>query len=540
MKLGRVVADCGGEVIHDRSVAGGPPGAIWSDREISGIAYDSRKVEKDTLFVAVAGECADGHAFIEDALAKGAAVVIGERTGQRTAAHPPLAKGGRGRGDVLRPVFILVQDSRKALACVSNNFYERPSEDATVIGVTGTNGKTTTTYLLKSILEAAGEKVGIIGTIRYLIGKDEYPAFHTTPEAPEFQGLLRRMVSAGCSSVVAEVSSHALSLKRADFTRFACAVFTNLTRDHLDFHGTMEQYFDAKKRLFTGLLPENGIAVINRDDAWGRKLLPEMADRKIITYGIDSDADVRATAIGSSFSGLSFTLEIKDGSPVTIDSPFLGRANVYNVLAAAAAAAALNISGEAIVRGVASARAVEGRMEKIEAGQRFLCIVDYAHTPDALERLIVTAREIVAESSTQHSALSAQQRPKVITVFGCGGNRDRGKRPLMGEIASRLSDAVYITSDNPRNEDPLEIIKEIKSGIINDNCFIVPDRREAIAAAIENASAGDIVILAGKGHEEYQEIGGKRSRFSDREVAREAILKKLGEQKDPGSTKDHA
>jgi UDP-N-acetylmuramoyl-L-alanyl-D-glutamate--2,6-diaminopimelate ligase len=295
----------------------------------------------------------------------------------------------------------------------------------------------------------------------------------------------------------------------------------------------MEQYFDAKKRLFTELLPESGVAVINGDDAWGKRLLPEMADRRTITYGIDSDADIRATGISSSFSGSSFVLEIRDGTRLTINSPFIGRANVYNVLAAAAAAVALDISGESIVQGVAAVRAVEGRMEKVEAGQRFLCIVDYAHTPDALERLILTAREIGAENRTQ-------QRPKVITVFGCGGNRDRGKRPVMGEIASRLSDRVFITSDNPRNEDPLEIIKEIKSGIINDNYFVVPDRREAIAAAIENASDSDIVLLAGKGHEEYQETGGRRERFSDGEVAKEAILKRLGKKRDPGFTNDHA
>ncbi len=519
MKLGRVVADCEGEMIHDGSAVRGLPGAVWSEREISGITYDSRKVGKDALFVAVAGEYVDGHDFIEDALAKGAVAVIGEKTPVHSSPQECF--------------FLKVQDSREALACVSNNFYERPSEDATVIGVTGTNGKTTTTYLLKSILEAAGEKVGIIGTIRYLIGESEYPALHTTPEAPEFQALLRRMVSAGCSSVVTEVSSHALFQKRADFTRFRCAVFTNLTRDHLDFHHTMEQYFDAKKRLFTELLPESGVAVINGDDAWGKRLLPEMADRRTITYGIDSDADIRATGISSSFSGSSFVLEMRDGTRLTINSPFIGRANVYNVLAAAAAAVALDISGESIVQGVAAVRAVEGRMEKVEAGQRFLCIVDYAHTPDALERLILTAREIGAENRTQ-------QRPKVITVFGCGGNRDRGKRPVMGEIASRLSDRVFITSDNPRNEDPLEIIKEIKSGIINDNYFVVPDRREAIAAAIENASDSDIVLLAGKGHEEYQETGGRRERFSDGEVAKEAILKRLGKKRDPGFTNDHA
>jgi len=278
--------------------------------------------------------------------------------------------------------------------------------------------------------------------------------------------------------------------------------------------------------------------VINKDDAWGRRLLPETGRRRTITYAIDSDADVMATGIGSRFSGSSFALKMKDGKLLTIESPFIGRANVYNVLAAAAAAVALDVPGGAIVQGVAAARAVEGRLERVEEGQGFLCIVDYAHTPDALERLILTAREIIGETAPSHPSLGkggqgevVRSTPRIITVFGCGGNRDRGKRPVMGEIAGRLSDEVFITSDNPRNEDPREIIKEIKSGIINDHYFILPDRREAISAAIERASDGDIVILAGKGHEEYQEIRGTRFRFSDREVAREAILKKLGHKK---------
>ncbi|HAM51811.1 MAG TPA: UDP-N-acetylmuramoyl-L-alanyl-D-glutamate--2,6-diaminopimelate ligase [Nitrospiraceae bacterium] len=469
------------------------------DTEISEIAYDSRKATKNTLFVAIKGESLDGHDFIRDAVKRGAIAVVTEY--------------GHREGESA-PVSIRVQDSRDALACLSRNFYQRPSESIPVIGVTGTNGKTTTTYLIKSILEAWGKNVGLIGTIRYLINDAEYPALHTTPESLEFQGLLRNMVESGCTYVVTEVSSHALSQKRVDYTRFKSAVFTNLTRDHLDFHGTMQRYYDAKKRLFTELL--SGTAVINADDAWGRKLMREMKS-DVFTYGVFSEADIVAQDIELTFSGVSFLLLQRAGQVTKIASPLIGMANVYNILAATAAALVLGVPTDVIQEGMRKISPIEGRLEKIDEGQGFTCIVDYAHTPDALERLISAVREIT----------NKERHARIITVFGCGGNRDRGKRPVMGEIATRLSDSVYITSDNPRKEDPLEIIREIESGIIKDNYLIVPDRKDAINMAVDKARHGDVVIIAGKGHEDYQEIRERRYPFNDREVAGGAIRKRL-------------
>ncbi|MGD0885705.1 MAG: UDP-N-acetylmuramoyl-L-alanyl-D-glutamate--2,6-diaminopimelate ligase [Thermodesulfovibrionales bacterium] len=499
MRLGEILSECAYESVRDDTLAATDGASGIFDAEISSVAYDSRKAMKNTLFVAIRGESLDGHDFIRDAVRRGATAVV--------------AENGHGEGRSV-PVWIRVQDSRDALACISNNFFQRPSECIPLIGVTGTNGKTTTTYLIKSILEAWGKDVGLIGTIRYLIKDAEYPAFHTTPESLEFQGLLRKMVESGCAYVVTEVSSHALSQKRVDYTRFKSAVFTNLTRDHLDFHGTMERYYDAKKRLFTEFL--SGTAVINADDAWGERLMREIKN-DVFTYGIVSGADIVAKDIAVTFSGVSFLLRQREGKAVEIDSPLIGVTNVYNILAAAAAALVLGVPMNVIRQGIRKISPIEGRLEKIDEGQSFSCLVDYAHTPDALERLISTVREITA----------GERRTRIITVFGCGGNRDRGKRPVMGEIAARLSDAVLITSDNPRKEDPLEIIREIESGIIKDNYVIVPDRKDAITMAVDKAGDGDVVIIAGKGHEEYQEIGEKKYQFSDRLVASEAIRKRL-------------
>lgn len=515
MKLREVIANCRYEI-----VTGNPTGAqnvkdlsMALDAEITGIAYDSRKVVEGNIFVAIRGENFDGHAFINDAIKRGAVAVVHDKDGNGLRA-----KGDRLKGRIPFPVFIRVGDSREALACISNNFYERPSEDLSVIGVTGTNGKTTTTYVIKSILEAWDKETGLIGTINYLVKDRLYPAFHTTPESLEFQALLREMAISGCSHVVTEVSSHSLSQKRVDYTNFSIAVFTNLTRDHLDFHRTMENYYNAKKRLFSDLLSDAGIAVINSDDEWGRRLIEEIkgeSDCALVTYGADVQADVMAVDIVNSSSGVSFTL-MHRGASCRVDSPLLGSVNVYNILAASAVAVSMDIPYYAIKEGIRNIRPIRGRLERIDEGQGFLCIVDYAHTPDALERLILTARGFVEKKSVG-------ARPRVITVFGCGGDRDRGKRPLMGEIASRLSDYVIITSDNPRSEDPLRIMEEIESGIRGKNYLTVPDRREAIAIAVERAEAGDIVLIAGKGHEDYQEIAGTRYRFSDGDAAREAI-----------------
>lgn len=478
------------------------------DTEISGIAYDSRKVVRNGIFVAIRGENVNGHDFIADAIKNGAVAVVGEKT--KFSAAPFL--------------FVRVDDGRKALACIANNFYERPSENLSVIGITGTNGKTTTSYLIKSILEAWEKRVGLIGTIEYSIGDRRYEALHTTPESVEFQGLLREMVAAGCSHVVTEISSHSLSQKRVDYTRFVAVVFTNLTRDHLDFHETMENYYVAKERLFTNLLAQGSTAVINVDDEWGRRLLETMKARRatgtrgnewprIMTYGTGRDADVCASATNDTPLGISFSL-IFGSEEYRVESPLIGTPNVYNLLAAIAAGIALDVPMQAIQKGIRNTGSVKGRLEKVDMGQDFLCFIDYAHTPDALERLILTARTIMK---------NRDRSGRVITLFGCGGDRDKGKRAIMGEIASRLSDYLIVTSDNPRSEDPRTILEEVESGMVRRNFMTVPDRREAITMAVERAESGDIVLIAGKGHEEYQEVMGVRYSFSDREVVETAI-----------------
>lgn len=474
------------------------------DVDISGIAYDSRTVKKGDLFVAVKGEKSDGHNFIDDAIKRGASVVVCEK---------------QFSGDNLSKEIVLfkVADARKALAFLSNNFYEKPSEKMTVIGITGTNGKTTTSYIIKSIFEAWGKSVGLIGTINYLIKDKRYDAPHTTPEAPDFQSMLSEMLSSGCTHVVTEVSSHSLSQKRVDYTNFKTAVFTNLTRDHLDFHMTMEDYFDAKARLFYELLSKKGTAVINFDDIWGRKLI-EGFKGNCLTYGIEQGADFAAVNINSSYDGLVFEVKFKD-QVHKIKSHFIGLHNVYNVLSAIGAAFSAGVPFDVIKKGIENTEDVKGRFEKVNAGQDFLCIVDYAHTEDALERLIYTAIEL---KNSFH-----KDKIKIITVFGCGGNRDKGKRPKMGAIATKLSDVVVITSDNPRDEDPDQIIKEIVSGASRNNFIVKPDRKSAIKEAVETAEAGDILLLAGKGHEDYQIIKGEKHKFSDRETVEEAIKEKL-------------
>lgn len=554
MRLGDILSGCEYEIVrsndphHPPLTKGGQGGGL--DTEISGIAYDSRKVVEDTLFIAVRGESLDGHDFIQDAIQKGAAVVVGEtlielenlRIGELEKSSPDTRVS---KSPLSSPLYIRVNDSRRALACISNNFYKRPSEYIAVIGVTGTNGKTTTSHIIKSILEAWKRKVGLIGTITYNVGNKNYPALYTTPESLEFQALLSEMVSSGCSHVVTEVSSHSLAQKRVDHTRFVIVVFTNLTRDHLDFHGTMEEYYSAKKRLFTELISGEGTAVINLDDEWGRRLKEDLnkgskrqsprATRRgedrgrerpsIITYGIEGEADIMAVDVEDSLSGSSFTLKCRDKS-CRLTSPLLGIPNVYNILAAASVGVALNVPIDVIQEGVKNTRNIKGRFETVDAGQDFLCIIDYAHTPDALERLIYTARELLIMGQGTRGKEQVFGN-KIITVFGCGGDRDRGKRPVMGEIATRLSDYAIITSDNPRSEEPVEIINEIVSGVSKGNYLVVPDRRDAITIAVKKAGASDIILIAGKGHEDYQEICGVRHRFSDREVAEEAIRKKM-------------
>ena len=482
------------------------------DMDITGIAYDSRQVKDNYLFVAIRGEKLDGHAFIQDARGKGAIVIAAEK---KSVAE----ENG----------YILVRDSRRALACIANNFYERPSEGLILAGVTGTNGKTTTTYILKSILESWGKDVGLTGTIHYVIKDKRYPAPHTTPESPEFQSLLREMVLSRCTHAVAEVSSHALAQYRVDKAVFRTAVFTNLTRDHLDFHKTMEDYFRAKERLFTELLDRNGTAVINIDDRYGKRLAsqlrtltPELA---IITCGLENGADMVAHNLEISFHGIRFTLSFHD-SRYDVSSSLLGLPNVYNILSAAAAAVALGVPWQVILHGIRQTGTIAGRFQKVGAGRGFLCIIDYAHTEDALERLILTAKKLISPAHPSVKKGGYQARPRVITVFGCGGDRDRGKRPKMGEISTKLSDFVIITSDNPRSEDPSGIIKQIEEGTVNKNYLIESDRGKAIQKAVDLAEEGDIVLVAGKGHEDYQEIQGIRYPFSDRVVLNEAIKNK--------------
>jgi UDP-N-acetylmuramoyl-L-alanyl-D-glutamate--2,6-diaminopimelate ligase len=468
-----------------------------SDIEISGISYDSRMARRGHLFFALAGEHVDGHAFIGKAVEGGAASVVYEKTD----GYPDeLKKPGVTR--------IRVKDSRAALALASCNFYRKPSVTLPVIGITGTNGKTTTSYLIQAIMREWGHKTGLIGTIQYMIGDKTFDAVHTTPEAPEFQALLSEMLDSGCEYVITEVSSHALAQRRVDGTVFKAAVFTNLTRDHLDYHRTMEEYFVAKKRLFAELLDPGGASVINYDDPWGKRLAG-LTDGRVCTYGLEPGADLRATGIVESFRGLEFDLFLNGRKACRIVSSLMGILNVYNILSAAGVLISLGAPWEKIIDGIRKAEPAVGRFERVNAGQDFLAIVDYAHTPDALQRLISAARGI--------------SRGKVITVFGCGGDRDRGKRPEMGLVATSLSDIVIITSDNPRSENPEEIISEIEKGAVRKNYFIEPDREEAIRKAVFTSGKDDIVLIAGKGHETYQEISGKKYSFSDREMLEKMI-----------------
>jgi UDP-N-acetylmuramoyl-L-alanyl-D-glutamate--2,6-diaminopimelate ligase len=511
------------------------------DMDISGIAYDSRKVKEGYLFVAITGERYDGHDFIKDVIKKGVIAIVHEKAidNHIPPLNTPLGKGGNGEVNS-ELCFIPVENTRKALACIANNFYGRLSDRLTLIGITGTNGKTTTTYILKSILESWGKEVGLIGTIQYMIKDKVYPALHTTPESLEFQSLLKDMFLSGCTHVISEISSHALAQYRVDGAGFKTAVFANLTRDHLDFHKTMEDYFRAKERLFRELLKKDGASIINLDDPYGKRLISEIrtqnSELRILTYGLETGADIKAVDIDNSFQGLRFKILFR-GRNYDISSHLIGLPNVYNIMSAVGVSISLGIPWEVILKGIEKAGNVTGRFEKVDIGQGFLCIIDYAHSEDALERLIYTARELTLPP---HPPLAkggyrgGDSSPRIITVFGCGGDRDRGKRPRMGAVATRLSDFVIITSDNPRSEELADIIKEIEGGAVRKNYLVEPDRRRAIMKAVDMADDGDIVLIAGKGHEDYQEIKGVRYRFNDREILEEVIKDKL-KRKDSGS-----
>lgn len=486
-----------------------------SEREVGDIAHDSRKVMPGSLFVALRGFHSDGHQFIAQAVKRGATAIVAE-----TPDGPPMPAG---------TPLIIVRDSRMALAFLADEFFGHPSRRLALTGITGTNGKTTTTYLLKSIIEAAGHTAGLIGTIDYRVGDRVYPAPNTTPESLELQRFLSEMVELGAGHCVMEVSSHALALGRTAGCEFVAAGFTNLSQDHLDFHESMDAYFQAKLRLFTGLSPE-AYAVINRDDARSDEII-KATRAKVITFGISERADVRPGGeVHHGIHGLSFDAVTPAGT-VRVESPLVGKHNIYNILTAIGLGAALGIHGDQIARGLRNMKAVPGRMEKVDEGQPYGVVVDYAHSEDAIARLLEAIREITTG--------------RVIMVFGCGGDRDRTKRSKMGAAAITGSDMVIITSDNPRTEDPHRIIREIEQGLTESGIKVVvqdiakpvaagkkpycviPDRHKAVAVAVGSARPGDVVVLAGKGHEDYQIIGETKTRFDDRMVAREEIRKRL-------------
>ena len=463
-----------------------------AELQVSAVEHDSRRVGPGALFVAIQGMQLDGHEFVQAALRKGALAIVSERP---APAEIP---------------WVRVLDARQALAHLAAAQHGHPAERLTLVGVTGTNGKTTTTYLIDAALRAAGRRVGLLGTIQYRIGERLSEAARTTPEADDLQALLAEMVAADCSHAVMEVSSHSLQLQRVHACPFGVAVFTNLTRDHLDFHGDMERYFAAKRVLFDTLLRPEGTAVINADDDRAEQLR-RGARGRVWTFGIDRPADFKADDLRLSLTGTRFRATTPLGV-LEVQTPLLGRFNVENVLAALAAALAAGVAPEHALVGIASVRGVPGRLERVEGGQAFTVVVDYAHTDDALKNLLETVRGLLPR--------------RVITVFGCGGDRDRSKRPLMGAVAARLSDVVVVTSDNPRSEPPEAIIAEIERGMggrsLGERVALV-DRREAIARALELAGPGDVVVIAGKGHETYQTVRDRNLPFDDRLVARELL-----------------
>jgi UDP-N-acetylmuramoyl-L-alanyl-D-glutamate--2,6-diaminopimelate ligase len=461
---------------------------------VAGIEYDSRRAKKGALFFAFAGARADGRSFAQQAVDAGAVAVVSELL-------PP---------ENFRGNWIEVEHGRHALALAARNLFGRPDERLSLTGITGTNGKTTTSYLVDSILRAVGKTTALIGTIEYHLGDRVIPAVNTTPESLDLYRLFAELEQMGGTFVTMEVSSHALALGRVYGMQFHTGVFTNLTRDHLDFHHTMEEYFAAKQTLFTGAgAAAPPFAAINRDDEYGARLKVG-AKTEVLWYGLGKDAAVRARRISSSFDGLRFEVH-GAGEKFSIQSPLIGRINVYNILAACCTGLSYGFSTETIARGIARCRSVPGRFERVDEGQPFVVVVDYAHTDDALKNVISMARSL--------------EPKRVITLFGCGGDRDRTKRPIMGQVAAELSDFVVLTSDNPRSEDPLDIMNDVLVGLRRKDtpCLAEPDRAMAIRRAIEEARPGDIIILAGKGHETYQVLKDRTIPFDDREVARDVL-----------------
>jgi len=477
-----------------------------ADRAVESIAYDSRRVHTNGLFVALRGEKSDGHDFIGQAIEKGATVIVAERA-DRTS----------------RATCVVVENTRAAMADLSAKFFNFPARKLKLVGVTGTNGKTTTTFLIKHVCEKAGLRCGLLGTVRYEIGERVLPAARTTPESLDLQELLAQIRDAGCRAAAMEVSSHALAQERTRGLDWEVAVFTNLTQDHLDYHGTMENYFAAKAKLFEQLgqqeKKKKPIAVINVDDRYGQKLI-EKIDRfatgrirgggkvSVVTFGTGLKADFRVSNYRMEFGGTSYQLDAR-GKSYLVRVPLIGRFNVVNSVAALAAANALGVGLREAVLSLGKSPQVPGRLEMVPAKRQFQVFVDYAHTPDALLNVIKTLRDLGPR--------------RLIVVFGCGGNRDREKRPLMGQVVDQNADYAIITSDNPRKEDPDKIIADVEKGFRGNHFEKITDRSVAIARAIEIAQPRDIVLIAGKGHENYQEFADHTVPFDDMQVARRAL-----------------
>ena len=462
------------------------------DTEISGIAYDSRQVGNGNLFAAIRGDRTDGNLFVDQAIQRGAGAILSENP--RPSAFP-------------RP-WIRVRHGRRALAQTAANYFGHPTRDLRLVGVTGTNGKTSTVYLLESILRTGGSPVGLISTIAYRTPGWSAPAGLTTPESLDLQELFGRFLQNGCRQVVMEVSSHALDLDRVFASRFEVAVFTNLSPEHLDYHQSMESYFRAKKQLFvdTGYGPPE-VAVVNVDDIWGQKLAGSIPGR-CLTFSLSRPADFGVLECRSGWTGMQVRLRLQQ-EDLEVRTPLLGSFNLSNLLAAAAAASSLGVDRDELRDGIEACPPIPGRFEQIDCGQAFQVIVDYAHTPEALRHVLATARKLGSR--------------RVLVLFGCGGERDRAKRPEMGSIAEQHSDWVMLTSDNARGEDPLAILGEIQAGFRSDRNEVEPDRREAIRRLFSRAEPGDVVILAGKGHEVGQQEAGRVRPFDDRQVARDVL-----------------
>lgn len=462
-------------------------------RDAADIVYDSRKVQKNSVFVAIKGYKTDGHKFLQDAINKGAVAVVVENENSipdEFVAHAQIAK-------------IVVKDCRKALAELSRGFYKNPTNKIKLIGITGTNGKTTSTFILKNILQTAGYKTGLVGTIANYVGDQKIDSKLTTPESNDLNRMFYDMISAGCSHAIMEVSSHSLILNRVYGLDFSAAIFSNITSDHLDFHNTFDEYLKAKKILFDGL-SSNSFAIINSDDVSANEIVKD-SKAKVITYGISDNSDYQIKNIKYDLNGTNFTIS-NNKIEYSINTSLIGTFNAYNATSAFATAHSLGVNANKIIEGIKSSPQVPGRFEVIGKGKKKV-IVDYSHTADSLEKALQAIREIVKDKN------------QIVTVFGCGGDRDKTKRPIMGKVASDMSDKVFVSSDNPRTENPYDIIKDIIKGISKNNYEIEENREEAIAKAIQSSNDDAVILIAGKGHENYQEINGIRNHFSDQEIA---------------------